>query len=168
MSSGDFNIKVSIDAKKILADVMDYKTLEYLGDYVVTAVKANTEKGISSVEGGDRRFAPYASQRNKDPNGYPGKLKPKRPVNLHLSGEMLNSLTFKAQVNGSERSVKIYFDNNEMANRYLYNHVGSQHVPPRRALPILDGEKFSVSIQKAIDREIDRRVKEAVQRTNSK
>src|SRR3954464_7545395 len=59
-----------------------------IAEETIRLVKDFTSKGISSVLS-QRRFESY-----KDPASYPARAKPRVPVNLFLSGDMLGALTF--------------------------------------------------------------------------
>ena len=66
---------------------------EKLGTMVVEESKKMIRAGISPVKGVGR-FVGY-----KDPEKYPGTRKPARPVNLTLTGEMVDSLSFRKEGN---------------------------------------------------------------------
>ena len=125
-----------------LDEIFSPDTVDKLGRLVVRESKDMISKGISPVRG-HGRFERY---KNKD--NYPGDLKPARPVNLKLTGDMLSGYSYKRKnkttmetgmVNGSQKS-------KEIAG---YHQSGTKNMAQRRMTPGL-GEEFAVTIMRKI------------------
>lgn len=107
---------------------------------LITEVKSFITRGISPVLG-ERRFEGY-----KNPAKYPADRKPNRPVNMTLTGVMLDALTFRI-LSGRTFSIGWYSGvNAEKAS----NHNTGDTVPKRRLLPTEKNESFNVSITRAL------------------
>lgn len=117
-----------------------------IGSAIVEQVKDQLSKGISPVKE-EGRFAGYkksyvdAIQKGR----YPGKSV--RPVNLKLSGDLINSLDYTARGLKNAIEVKINFYGQEDKEDWLRSNP--THAASRKALP-RGSEGFNVSIQKTI------------------
>lgn len=89
MARGDVIVNMKTLDTLITSGVMDKRTAKLLSDAIRKQSIDFMRKGISPVQG-VKRYAAY-----KDPKKYPGKRKPKTPVNLKLSGDLYRSLGFK-------------------------------------------------------------------------
>lgn len=96
--------------------------------------------GTSPVLGA-RRFDAY-----KDKTKYPGDKKMAKPVNLELSGDMLNAITHKVIRGG----VRIGIFDKKQADKATTHIRGLNGVPQRKFMPVDDGDQFVISIQRAI------------------
>ncbi len=114
-----------------------------LGESVVTEIKQFIARGQSPVldEG---RFAPY-----KDKKKYPGDLKASKPVNLYLSGDMVNAIGFKKN-DGSSISVGLMTGDSEILKRAKTHQEGTEFVAKRKFIPDGEGDSFAVKIQRTI------------------
>lgn len=143
-------IKSNIRAQAInkLKQTVDARFEQDMNEQVVGEIKRLINGGVSpvqSVEGG-RRFVGY-----KNPDSYPAQKKAKRPVNLFLSGIMLQ--WYKAvKVSGVRISlgiptnapsdVKIRAEANNVGT---VNSEGEVAIAARRFVP-LRGETFAISV----------------------
>jgi hypothetical protein len=157
-------IKSSItkEAKLRLQKSVDEQFISDLQrDVVDNEIKRLITAGVSpvqSVEGG-RRFKGY-----KNPDSYPAKKKAKRPVNLSLSGQMLQ--WYKAiKVSGvrfalgipreAPKDVKVRAEAN---NEGTVNENGQVAIAARRFIP-LRGESFNISVMRKIKNLYAQRIK---------
>lgn len=103
-------------------------------------IKASIRVGLSPVQGYGR-FVPY-----KDKEKYPGERKPSAPVNLELSGELLENYEARATADKKGVTIGIHADAPaKVKARAEGNNTGSaKGVPVRRIVPIY-GETFKVS-----------------------
>lgn len=100
--------------------------------------------GGNSPVSGERRFRAY-----KDKDKYPAGRKSSRPVNLKLSGEMLDN--YKAEkVSGSSVSIGISSKAPSDVKEYAEaNNIGTEHIVARRFVPV-SGEQFNVTVIRMI------------------
>jgi hypothetical protein len=121
--------------------------------FIVKEVKDQIIKGISPVDkggteikntSGSVRFNGYSDSYSKAIDRGYHKGKKKRPVNLTLTGKMLNSLKAKIVRKGV---VKVWFDD-EKAIYHNEQGAGRSRIT-RRLLPFA-GEKFTRVIQKKL------------------
>lgn len=111
-----------------------------LAEEFIPEVKKFILRGISPVVG-ERRYQAY-----KNPDKYPGGRKPNRPVNLRLSGDMLDAFTFRDRAGtGFELG---WFGGKE--GKKASNHNNGDTVPERRLLPDREGERFNASLTRFI------------------
>lgn len=148
----DFNLKA---IKQEVVDIAQVTLLQILEDKIITD---NILKGKSPVKG-QGKFEKYSPSYTKkiQKGGMAGKSV--RPVNLKVTGELLDSFYIDAIDGGLE----IGFDN-DLAD--IHNRLGaSKKKVVRRMLPDLDlGEKFNRDITKAIESEL----KEIVEKVTDK
>lgn len=126
--------------KAIKSELESRRIKQVVANQVIEDIKDSVSKGISPVRG-NRRFPRY-----KDPSKYPRDLKPQRPVNLELSGDMLNTLKFKA-LSGTSLSVGIM--DREQAKK-ANAHQKGDGVPQRKFLPTESGDQFTVTITRKL------------------
>jgi hypothetical protein len=100
--------------------------------------------GASPVRG-ERRFLSYKNKRK-----YPGDLKNSKPVNLELSGSMLDAITYKAIRFGVKIGIFRGIFSNKQSKKAITHIRGLNGVPKRKFFPIDEGDRFNVSIQKTI------------------
>lgn len=121
---------------------------------VVDEMKRMILSGISPVKG-VRRFVQYAAVRNKNQKDYPFSVKnkfpqkSKTPVNLTLSGQFLDTLSYKANDKGSTIG---HIDPSRRTRDLFESHNDglNKRVPQRKYLPNIRGEEYSVSIMRLI------------------
>ena len=141
---------------KIKRNFVDYVTGTYKKEFRL-AILDLISKGISPVAG-KRKFKPYSkTYREAIERGYYGD-KRKTPVNMKLSGEMLDSLSLKA----NKESVTISFDDPVSE---FHNDLGAgKSKVIRRLLPTNQGERFS----KVIDDKVRDALRFSVETTKRK
>ena len=109
-------IKAKIDGVKLAALKKKLEMLKSpitkedaseIGKQVITEMKDQISKGISPILG-QGRFPAY-----KNPDKYPGKRKPKRPVNLKLSGNFLYDLTYREVKSKNGYATEIFYGSKE-------------------------------------------------------
>jgi hypothetical protein len=137
-------------AKKVLSDRFLVTVNEEVVDKVILDL---ISKGISPVEG--KKFKSY-----KDKDKYPGKLKPAKPVNLYLEGDMLKTYEAKRK---TDKSFEVgVMSNDEKVQDYAkYNNSGTKHIAARRFIP-LKGEQFSSKVRKAFRDVLRKRLQEVL------
>lgn len=128
------------DIRDILRKIGDPEVLSEVGQSIVTDAKAQILKGQSPVAG----HGPF--QKYKDPKKYPGGKKPSRPVNLKLTGEMLNDFTFRRV---AAHKILIGFDNRRKTAKIAgYHNEGTDVMAQRKFIPG-PGESFTKQIMSA-------------------
>lgn len=143
-------VNVRLDVRKHLKELNRPQTLKEIGDAVVDSMKETINSGLSPVKG-EGRFEAYsgANDRRKYPfnvqKQYPNKTL--RPVNLTLSGHMLNALS--AEPSGGKITIGIGGKEAEKAQRHQLGDDKS-NLPRRRFIPAQSGEQFIVSITRLI------------------
>jgi hypothetical protein len=109
---------------------LDRTTARMMGSTLVSEMKSDISKGISTVRGGGLggRMPPY-----KNPSKYPGDRKRARPVNLKLTGAQLNELDFDVFEDREGFSVEVgYFSNAGKAQDKEEGHARGVFGQPRR------------------------------------
>ncbi len=162
LNVGTVKFKLSSGMMKKLKEldkfVMEQAFAFKLGTLIVDGSKKSIANGISPVRGVGR-FEGY-----KDPVKYPGDLKASRPVNLYLTGEMVNSLNFRKE--GEKLLVGIFDDEVSeklMARVDTHNRGTHKHVPRRQFIPA-KGQEYIVSIQSQIKKLYRERISEVLAR----
>lgn len=129
---------------KLLKD----RDLRRLGQVVITEMKARIAKGKSPIQTrGD--FPAY-----KNPARYPGRRKPRKPVNLKLSGDFLKNLDVKTSA-GKTPTVIIYLKDRLSKLKERGHRVGANTQPKRPIIPA-QNEKFSRPILTQFNRALSR------------
>lgn len=122
-----------------------------IGLEFVKAIQNLIKKGISPVEGFGR-FQRYSdSYRNSIRNKSIDK-KTVSPVNLFLTGEMLESLR------AIRKNDKVFVEFTDEKARY--HQDGSDKMPMRRVLPEKRGEKFTKRVQQLIMKALKKAIRE--------
>lgn len=137
------------------------KECEQIGQAVIAAMKQSIASGNSPIAGWGR-FPAY-----KDPKRYPGNHKPKSPVNLKLSGDFLNSLTYSIFPHKSGRGFEVafFYRGSDQNIKEVGHRRGANTQPQRPTIPdASQGEKFSRLVEDAYMRVASQVVK---RRTNS-
>lgn len=155
---GQVEVKLSEDFMNKLKDLNKVLVTKAfaaeVGTMVVEESRHAIRAGLSPVQGVGR-FEGY-----KDPAKYPGELKPARPVNLALTGEMLSHLNYREE--GGKLLYGIFDDEvsqKVMAMVDTHNRGTHDHVPQRQFIPA-KGEAFIVSIQLKIKELYRKRIAE--------
>ena len=156
-------VKLKLDAPKQLSEITSDKLSREVGKVAIPLIKKLCLSGQSPVEGRGR------FQRYKDTSNYPGRIialdeypgKTKSPVNLFLSGKMLDAI----EAFRSGKAIRLgIFNDNEALDRAIAHNEGKGKMPRRAFLPTKDGEKFAQTIMRAIVDIFDKRVKELLTR----
>lgn len=123
------------------------REVESLGKEIVTEMKDMISKGVSPIQG-DGRFPGYKKgYPNSARSRYPGKRS--RPVNLKLSGEFLDALTFKVLGSSPNYRVQVGFFDSENALKEKGHREGANGQEKRPVIP-QGSETFAKSIQTLI------------------
>lgn len=146
-------LKVSVDLKQFekiiknlekLNSAIDDKVARDVGKYAVSEMKSMIEVGLSPIQG-KGRFPAY-----KIPTRYPGVRKPPRPVNLKLSGQFLDSLSFRlTPTRDGTTGTTVYYNNQEANDKEDGHREGTNGQPKRPTIPI-EGEEFAQTLQLGI------------------
>lgn len=139
---------------------MDGTTVSAIGDTIVDTAKEMISEGQSPVRG-HGRFARY-----KDRTKYPGDLKPARPVNLNLTGEMLKGFGFK-YIGNDTIQVGMISGSSDRKEVARYHNSGTDNMAMRRFIP-QDGEEWAISIMREIRDVYGKRLATLVKASNKK
>lgn len=156
---------------------IDMNTGQLIGGYIIHETKRMIARGQSPVRD-IGRFVAYKAQQikkkaSKDskPRGYPYDLmdrypdKKVRPVNLKLSGDMLNAMEQRFNFSAQEVTVGI-FDQKQALKAETHNR-GTQEprVPKRPFLPTDAMIGFAESIQRGIISIVKKRIASIIKAT---
>lgn len=150
-----FEKKLELAVKK-KADLSRLKksTLDQVGKTIIAEMLQRIGSGISPITG--KRFPAY-----KNPKRYPGNRKPKRPVNLFLTGDFLNNLKFRIKT-GKIPVITILFSKKSEQIKELGHREGAGGQPKRPIIP-RGNESFTdgilVSMRRALSRLLDKDLK---------
>lgn len=156
--------KVKTTAKfKIIEFVdkfIDGATANSIGRAVVDGMKEAIAEGQSPVRG-NKRFARY-----KDRYSYPGKLKPHRPVNLNLTGEMVAGLGHRMK---DKSTIEVGMTKGSADRKKIagYHNTGTENMAARPFIP-QDGEEFSQRIMNTIRDAYSKRLATLIKKANKK
>lgn len=161
--------------------IVDRTTASKVGKAVVGESKDFISKGFSPVRG-NGRFKAYAAQRNQGEGPYyPDTVKGKypskrtRPVNLKLSGEMLNHLKWWTDRRGniavglsstSGRKTNVPRRVRDKFEAHNEGTLKSKNVPQRMIVPTGRNDTYASSIMRRVRGVIEKRVNELVRRSN--
>jgi len=137
--------------KKIRNELRKDKLYHSIGKTAVREVKKSIVSGLSPVKGQGRfqRYSPSYLDQIDNSAGAAGRYgKKPLPVNLILSGKMLNSLRYSI----SAGVITITFTDKK-AIYHDYLGAGRSKVK-RRMLPTIKGEKFTARINKELRKEL--------------
>lgn len=104
--------------------------------------KRRISQGQSPITG--KRFPRY-----KNPDRYPGGLKPSRPVNLRLTGDFLRDLVFRV-ITGKNPAIEIFFKTNESQLKEQGHREGANGQPKRPIIPN-QRETYSRGLRRRLD-----------------
>lgn len=137
-----------------LKEPIDKETAKEVGDAYISEMKDMISKGISPIQG-DGRF-----QRYKNPAKYPANQKPKTPVNLYLTGEMMRALKYEIKRVKSGFAPEVGYSTNEASLKEKGHREGAKGQPKRPTIPVVSkGEKPAARIQVLIKALFSRRIK---------
>lgn len=138
------------------AQVVNQQFVDKIGPLVVSEMKKLIASGRSPVKGFGR-FEPY-----KNPEKYPGDLKPHRPVNLSLTGTMLSYLSFRKSANNRlEIGILPEAPQKVKVIARVHNTGERSDIAKRQFIPE-DGEEFVPQIQNMIRDFFKKRVLEVL------
>lgn len=161
------------DSEALVKELFNRSFSRKLAETIITEIKDFTSKGLSPVEG-QGRFDAYALQRDNDKRKYPyphtNSGKNIRPVNLRLSGELMEALSFTEVKDGVLIGI-LPQAKDEIKKRAEAHNEGTlenRNVPQRRFIPTKRDEKFVVSIERKIKALFEMQVKEIIKKMNNK
>jgi hypothetical protein len=148
--------KISLPVLQDIKELNSSRNLDKVGNLVVNEMKDSISRGLSPVRG-EGRFEAYSGQkieRGGRSKGYPFNVQKKfpnkkvRPVNLFLSGDMLEALTHKKKSD----SILVGIFKPSEAEKAQGHQLGDpkKGLPRRRFIPAANGEEFTVSITRSI------------------
>lgn len=151
--------KVTVKTKWAVSQLVDGFVDDSLTDDIGAAIRDGMKEamsvGLSPVEGVGR-FEAY-----KNPDKYPGGKKPKRPVNLFLSGALYKSIEWYR----SGRTVVVGIFDSKVAEYAKAHQDGTDHMARRQIFPEA-GESFLVSIQRKILALYTERMSDIINKSN--
>lgn len=139
---------------------VDGTLVNQVGGAVVDEAKQLIRSGQSPVRGYGR-FAAY-----KDRDKYPGGIKPARPVNLELSGDMLDAYGYRRGA-GDSIEVGMVKGSPEVKEIAEFHNEGTEHMAQRRIVPG-EGEEWTVSIMRRIRDFFGKRFETLIRQANKK
>jgi hypothetical protein len=133
------------------------------------AVKGTSAKSLERFAANAKASAASAAAKKGYPWSAMGKYPDKkvRPVNLELSGEMLDALTFRVLPSKNAIEVGIIGGSADVKERAKAHHDGTKDMARRRFIPG-EGEEFAVSIMRAIRELYGKRLAYLIGRSNKK
>lgn len=144
--------KIKVDASKLKAKYEKFKkeALQEMSKEIGPAILSSISIGKSPVAIKPDKFQDYSKAYNRaiDKGYYPNKTK--KPINLKLTGKLLNSLIVKLLPD----RINIRFDN----EKFVYHNnegVGKAKVK-RRMLPTESGERFNLTINTTLRESLTR------------
>ena len=154
-------LKAQIE-KKMKGFVTERFASKVQEEIINQTIKPMIDAGVSPVQSFEntKRFKGY-----KEPEKYPNKRKQKRPVNLKLSGKMLeryrarklNGTTVEMGIlSSAPEDIKIRAEANNLGT---VNERGEVAIAARRFIPI-KGETFAVSVMRRLKDLYAKRLKE--------
>ena len=105
--------------------------------------------------------------RYKDRKSYPGDLKPARPVNLELTGEMLQGYDFKISNKPDTIEVGMVRGSAFAKEKAGYHQTGTSVMAQRKLVPG-DNEEWAVSIMRRIRDIYGKRLEFLIRQSNKK
>lgn len=145
----DIERAFTIEAQKALdLKNANRNQLKIIEKNLLEEIKDNIKKGISPISGS--RFPAY-----KNPKRYPGKRKPKRPVNLFLTGQFLRSLRVRVNIVGQALSIRVFFTNEKAKDKERGHRDGANGQPKRPIIPApnqLFSKRIMLELRRALTR----------------
>lgn len=147
---------------------------EVAGASVEAEIKGHIAKGVSPVKG-KGKFAQYAKIRthpSKYPDGVTGKNT--QPVDLKLSGKMLDQLTHWVKRKKNKLSFVVGISPNapskikKMAEAHNDGTLTHKNVPQRKFIPNKKGDKFNVTIDRKIKELLFGYIEDTIKKSNKK
>lgn len=158
--AGKSKVTVKFQILELIDKFIDDTTVNAIGNVIVDEAKRLISEGQSPVRG-EGRFAAY-----KDRKKYPGKLKPARPVNLYLSGDMLKGFSFRKK---DENSIEVGMVDGTKRDKDIagYHNEGTENMA-RRAMVPQKSEEWTITIMRAIREEFGKRLETLIKKSNKK
>lgn len=126
-----------------LKKAIDKDVAKDVGEAVTEGMQKLIKSGTSPIRG-NGRFPRY-----KDPKSYPAGQKANTPVNLKLSGDFLDALSYRVEKSGSNQSTVIFYEGDENLKESGHRD-GVNGQPKRPTIPSEKGERFAATIEKEI------------------
>lgn len=147
-------VKVTLPIIKDLRKLTSSNYTDPIAENILEQMKDIIATGLSPIRSFGRFEAYKAQKRNRGgkKSGYPYNVQKKfpgkkvRPVNLELSGDMLEALDYRNIREGIE--ISIY--KKAEAEKAKTHQQGTDLVPQRRFIPSTKGEQFITSITVSI------------------
>lgn len=150
------NVKMRLDIREDLTELFDNRFKREVASELIEMIKDFLSKGISPVRG-NRKFPSY-----KNPEKYPAGQKPKTPVNLELSSDMLNAMTYWF----IRDSIRIGFKDEDQHDKAKTHQYGLNGVPQRPILPVEEGDELAISIMQELRRIYSEKLIDIIKKSN--
>lgn len=161
--------KAKFEILDTIKTIFDPRTSKLIGNVVVKGIKDATKRGRSPVKGFGR-YEAYAVQRDDAVGNYPRGIagKNRRPVNLRLSEDMMNSLSFRKTDKDSVKIGILSENSDEILIRANVHNDGApdKNIPQRKFIANKTGDEYSLTIQRAIRRVFELRLNNLIKRSN--
>lgn len=150
MAKSKVKVDISGLKRRLRASEMPVKRLNQMGQEIDKKVKKAISGGRSPVKGFGR-YKNYAIDRDDAVGDYPRGLKNRKPINLKLSGDLLDAIgyTVKRSVGGISYGLKSSSEKLKTIFR-VHNEGLRKDIPQRKILPTDGEESFTVDITKKI------------------
>lgn len=160
----DSKVTIQFDIDKYVDQFIDKSTADKMGKAVINGMRKAIASGFSPVRGAGR-YEKYSKSYTEaiQKGAYEGKTV--RPVNLRLTGEMLDELDHN-YVGGDKIEVGFLVPS-EKTDIASYHNDGTDKMPKRQIIPN-EGEEYTVSIMQAIKDVYSERISAIIKRSNSK
>lgn len=162
------NTTVKFQILEFIDNFIDDATANAIGRTVVDEAKEMISSGQSPVRGVGR-YAVYSdTYKSAIKTAKRGDLLAKtvRPVNLHLSGEMLDGYGFRHK-NSTTLEIGMVSGSKERKEIAGYHQAGTRRMPARPLVPG-ENEEWAVSIMRAIRDVYGKRLRQLIERSNKK
>lgn len=106
-------------------------------------------------------------ERYKDRAKYPGGQKDATPVNLYLSGDMMDAYDYKLSGRQEGVEVGVVRGSSEVKERAGYHQEGTENMAQRRMVPG-EGEEWATSIMRRIAEIWSKRLADLIRQSNKK
>jgi len=153
-------VKSRFDITRMIGPEFGAEFQNRLGETLLEEMKNDISKGNSPVRT-ERRFEPY-----KNPEKYPAGKKPNRPVNLHLTGEMLQYLKFKPVTGRPAVDVGYLNAPHDVQVRAIAHNTGTGDMAQRKHIPWESGDELTVRITRRMIDVYKERLARLIQKGN--
>lgn len=150
--------KVHFSITTLMQNFMTDAVAREIGEAVHEEVRSLISKGQSPVRG-ERRFSQYKNRKS-----YPAALKPAVPVNLQLSGEMLNSLNFQRRGDVVDYGF-LASTPADVMTRARAHQEGTDKMAARPMVPEA-GQEWAVSVVRKLKDVYSRRLQAIIKKSN--